>query len=62
MVFNFSFTRPGLPVVDRVEYLGALVLRRPVRGRLDVGDDVENLGRGRVDDHFAGIADCHGGP
>ena len=52
---------PARPsALDRVEDLGALVLRRPVRCRLDVGDDVEDLLGCCFDDHFAGIADCHG--
>ena len=55
---HLDLVRPA--VVIGVQDLGALVLGRPARCGLDVGDDVEDLLGCRFDDHFARIFDCHG--
>src|SRR6202171_58083 len=47
-------------VVVRLKDLGLLILRRPRRRVLDVGDDVEDLLRTRFDHDLTGITGSHG--
>src|SRR6185312_11163310 len=44
-----------------VDDLHLLLRGRPLRARLDVSDDFEDLVAGRFDDDFFGIGDCHDG-